>query len=685
MGNFGNAMPQVERIQMPQNQTGNMIAGALQNVSQVSGQYAQQKDQQQREAEAKQKQISLYHDNIAEAEAKVKLDDVLTSEMSEQVTLLKNEVSNGSANATVANESLKKWSDERYKQLEAEMPGHAQQNLKQYWDTNITKQAPGFLPLQLRADAQKSVALVDRVTEIATRYDRKKGREYLESNLATAQIPEADKQERIYKYESARDGMDIDDRITTAVSDKNTVGLQTLITDLDSGKYGYIDGPTAQQKKAQALSRIDAINKQVEVEENKRKTESGKVFNEFKSQVLTGRALDDGYLANVGTAVKGTEHEAEYEFYKQQSTNFQGFGRKSTSQMLELINQQKAKMKNSKTSDAVTEEKVLGVFESLYQEKLNTIKENPNQAVREVGLKVNELSPVELKTNPSSWATKAIDNGVNQLALKDANIKLAPISAEDLPEAKKAFDAMGVNEKLNFIGGLVSQAKQYGTQGHAIWGATLGQLGGGDQSYIMAGIARMNGYKSTSGEDVATAIISGTQALKNKQLIMPNNNLLKEKFSQYVGNTVSGNTANMTFASFKSLYAHLSERDNYQHKDDKAISEDIAKVALGLATGGVYEQGVKYGSQSNGSQIKWKVSKPYGMTDDSFEAKTEQGYRTISKETGISVSDLESLRLRRSAKRSAKGEIQYDLINERGNPLVIGGVAWRINMMGATK
>ncbi|MEG2268804.1 MAG: methyl-coenzyme M reductase, partial [Acinetobacter sp.] len=378
MGNLGNAMPQVERIQMPQNQTGQMIAGALQNVSQVADQYAQQKDQQQREAEAKQKQISLYHDNIAEAEAKVKLDDVLTSEMSEQVTLLKNEVSNGSANATVANESLKKWSDERYKQLEAEMPGHAQQNLKQYWDTNITKQAPGFLPLQLRADAQKSVALVDRVTEIATRYDRKKGLEYLESNLASAQISEADKQERIYKYQSTRDGMDIDDRITTAVSGKDTSDLKTLVTDLDSGKYGYIDGPTAQQKKSQALSRIDAINKQVEVEENKRKTESGKVFNEFKSQVLTGRALDSDYLANVGTAVKGTEHESEYEFYKQQSTNFQSFGRKSTSQMLELINQQKAKMKNSKTSDAVTEEKVLGVFESLYQEKLNTIKENPN-------------------------------------------------------------------------------------------------------------------------------------------------------------------------------------------------------------------------------------------------------------------------------------------------------------------
>lgn len=38
MGNFGNAMPQVGRIQMPQNQSGQMIAGALQNMSQVAQQ-----------------------------------------------------------------------------------------------------------------------------------------------------------------------------------------------------------------------------------------------------------------------------------------------------------------------------------------------------------------------------------------------------------------------------------------------------------------------------------------------------------------------------------------------------------------------------------------------------------------------------------------------------------------------
>jgi hypothetical protein len=683
MGNFGNAMPDVQRIQMPQSQSGQMIAGALQNISQVAGQKAQQKDQQQREAEVSAKRLELYNNQIAEQEAKIKLDDTLTTEMSEQVTQLKNDVSNGTMKAQDANATLQQWSQQRYKQLESEMPGHAQKQLKQYWDDSITKQAPGFLPLQLRADAQKSVQLVDRAFDIATRYDEKQGEEYLDTYLATANMPEAEKAETRQKYKSTRNLISVDGVISNAVSAKDTASLQGLITDLDGGKYAYLDGPTAQQKKAQALSRIDAINKQIEVEENKRKTEAGKVFNEFKSQVLTGRALDDDYLANVGTAVKGTEHEAEYQFFKQQSTNFQSFGRKSTSQMLELINQQKAKMKNSKTSDAVTEEKILAVYESLYQEKLKVGKENANQLVREAGLKVNDLSAAELKANPSSWAQKAIDNGTSQLAIKDANIKLAPISPDDLLEAKKAFESMGVNEKLNFISGLISHSKGI-SGGSSIWGATLGQLGGGDKSYIMAGIARMNGFKSTQGEDVATAIVSGTQLLKNKQMVMPSDEILKQEFGKYVGQSVTGETANMTFAAFKSIYAHLSNRDGYQHKDNKDFNKEVLNTAAGLATGGVYDQG-NFKNVNGGSIKGWKVSKPYGMTDDAFESRLAAGYQVISRSTGISVSDLEGLRLRRSNTTSKNGELQYDLINERGNPLAVKGVSWRINFKGVTK
>lgn len=681
MGNFGNALPQVERIQMPQQS--NAIAQGLAGVSQAVGQYVDAKDKAQQEAELSAKRLELYHNALDEQEAKVKLDDVMTTEMSEQVTLLKNDVSNGAMTADAANQTFKKWSDERYKQLENEMPMHARQNLKNYWDANSTKQTPGFLPLQLRADVQKGVVLADRITDIATRYERDQGREYLKTSLEGLNLPEADKQARLYNYETTRDVLDIDGRISAAVESNNTDELQTLVSDLDNGKYGYIDGQTAQQKKNMALSRIDALNKQAEIQENKRVQVAGKLFNDFKTQVMTGRALDDDYVNNVGESIKGTEYEAEYQFYKQQSLNFGRFSKLSTSEQLKLINEQKAKAKNSKSVDPATEEKILGVYESIYAEKLKTGQNNPNQLVAEAGVQVNTIEPAELKTNPKGAAQKIVDNATSQLALKDNNIKLAPISQEDLPDAKKAFDAMSVNDKLNFIGGLIAESK--GVQGgNAIWGATLGQLGGGDLSYIMAGVARMNNYKSTQGEDVATAIISGTQALKNKQLIMPKDDILKQKFSEYVGNSASGNTANMSFAAFKSIYAHLTERNGYQHKDKDDFDKEIMDSALSMATGGVYAQG-SFKNAVGGKIQDWKVSKPYGMDDTLFEGHLAKGYAQIASQTGLPVSDLESLRLRRSDRRSAKGEIQYDLINERGTPLQVDGAVWRINIEGATK
>ena len=665
MGNFGNAMPEVVRTQMPQRNTG-QLAQAVGNLGQVFQNKAIDRRQKEDAADVSAKNAELYNNQMAEKEGKVKLDDVLTTELSEQITLLKNDVANGAMTADVANKNLQTWSQERFKGLENDLPMHARLDLQNYWSQNVAKNATSFLPLQLSADNKKGEVLADRYLEIGTRMDREAGAEYVKSNIQSLNIPEAQKQALIYKYQGTRDLQDIDGRITSAIENKDTASLQQLVTEMDNGGFGYTDGPTLQQKKAQALSRIDAINKQVEVEENKRLQLAGKAMTEFKSQVMTGRALDDDYLQTMGAAVQGTEYEAEYNFYKSQSTNFQSFGRLSTPEQLKRINAQKAAMKNSKSSDPVTEEKILGVYESILNEKKQTIKDNPNQAVREAGLQTHSLNGGELKSNPKSFAAKAIENGVSQFALKDPNVVVKPIAAEDLPEAKKAFESKSVNDKLNFIGELINQSKGV-PNGSTIWSATLGQLGGGDLSYLMAGVARANNYRSRDGEDVAAAIVSGTQALKNKQLILPKDDLLKAEFNKYVGSTVSGATANMSYAAFKSIYAHLIERNNYIHDDNKTIDDDaksFINTALSLATGGVYEQGVKYGNQKT-----WKVSKPYGMDDDRFERILDTRYAAISQKYQISESELKDLRLRRESQRGPKGQVRYALINERGAPL----------------
>lgn len=675
---------QGREVSQPNLQQHTPITG-LQEMGRSIGGAMNAHEEKLREQEAQQKQIALYHDKINEQEAKVKLDDVMTSEMSEQVTLVKNDVSNGVYNAQKGGETLKKWSDERYKQLEETVPLHAREQFKSYWDESISRQSTDLLPLQLRADAQKSAQLVDRAFDIATRYEEKAGEEYLEIYLATAQMPEARKSEIRQTYKTTRNIMAIDGRISSAVENEDLESLQGLLTDIDANKYGYIDGPTNQQKRNQVLSRIDSIETKQRAEANKRNSEAGKFLNEYKANVLTGRAQDSEYESNIGSLVKGTEYEQEFQFYKAQSVNIQKFANLPTSEMLKRINQQKANMKNTASADAVTEEKLLGVFEGLYKDKLETAKNNPNQIVRETGLQVHSLSGAELKSNPSSWVSKAVQNGTSQLALKDPNVKVRPISAEDLPEAKKAFDSLSVQGKLDFIAQLQSQSK-----GHAnaatIWGATLGQLGGGDQNYIAAGLVRSNGFKSTDNRDLATSIVNGTQLLKNKQLIMPKEADLKVKFNDYVGNTVSGTTANNLFNVFKAVYADTMDARGFQHTAADALpDDDIIKTALSMATGGVYSQNGSFKNYANGDVKKWKVSKPYGMSDDSFEDRLDSGYAGISKSTGISESELKTLRLRQSTARTKKGEIQYDLINERGKPLVVNGVQWRIYMNGVTK
>ena len=105
MGNFGNAMPEVQRIAVPQNnldQLGSAIANA---GSSVHGAF-QEIDKQKQEAELSAKRLELYNNELAKQGAKVKLDDIMTTEMNEQVTLVKNGVSNGDYNAKAGQDAL---------------------------------------------------------------------------------------------------------------------------------------------------------------------------------------------------------------------------------------------------------------------------------------------------------------------------------------------------------------------------------------------------------------------------------------------------------------------------------------------------------------------------------------------------------------------------------------------------
>ncbi len=684
MGNFGNAMPQVERIQMPQDQSGQMIAGALQNAGNTISQIAQKRDEEQRQQEITNKNIELYQNKLQTQEAQLKLDESLTTDFSDKVADIKNRVGNGDINAQQADEELKTWSADKFSQLKTELPGHSQQELQQYWDSNVNRQRGSFFPLQLKATEQKGVVLSDRYFDVATRMGREDGKNYLLQNLSTLPLSQAQKESMALKYESTRDIIEVNKSITDAVAANDISALEQTATGLKDKKY--LDGTTVQKYQTEITSKIAALQQKQQVNENKRLNEAEKVLNDFKQNVLTGQNLDLSYQNNVETAVKGTALEGEYEFYKKQSSDFIRFSKLSTNQQLAEINQRKVKQKESSSADPVAENKILSTYQSIYDAKLKTNREDPTQALREKGIQLPEVNALDMKVNPAQFTKNLVTIGSYQVAQRnvDSNATIKPIPNEVLSDAKKSWEEATPNQKIDLISNLISQSRGI-KGGNSIWGAAIGQLSNGDQAYIMAGLARMKGYRSDAGLDVATAIIAGKQALKNKQMIQPKDDLLKQKFNEYVGQSSTGVTANLNFEAYKSIYAYLTERDAQQHKDADEYKKDIGDTALSLATGGVYTQDGDFRDRNNRDINNWKVSKPYGMADSTFEAKIRAGYKTISQQTGISVNELQNYRLSRSEKKTAQNELLYDLINERGQPLAAKGHEWRIRFQGVTK
>ncbi|HDI2525665.1 TPA: methyl-coenzyme M reductase [Acinetobacter baumannii] len=656
----------------------------LAEIGRSIGGAVQARDDQQRQQEVTAKNLELFNNQLAEKEGKLKLDESLSTDFNDKVVDIKNRLGNGVITTQQADEELNTWSNAKFSELQNSLPGHAQEDLKKYWDSNVTRQRTSFLPLQLRADEQKGGVLADRFFDVATRMDREAGKEYLLKNIVGLPLSEAQKSELTNKYETTRDIMDINSRITTAIAQNSVEGLQEVATGLKD--YKFIDGSAVQKFQTEIQSKITTLQQRQQVQENKRINEAEKVVNEFIQSTLTGRPLDLKYQNDVEQAVKGTPSEAKYQFYKKQSADFMRFQGLTTDQQLAEINSRKAKMKNSSSADPVAENKILATYQSIYDNKLKTAKENPTQALREKGIELPEVNPLTLKVNPSDFAKNIVTIGSYQVAQrdKDPNATIKPIPNEALPAAKQAWEEATVDQKLNLISSMIAQTKGV-KDGVKIWGAALGQLGGGNSNYVMAGVAKANGYRSTEGRELANSIVIGTQLLKNKQLIMPKEDDMREAFNKYVGQTLTGTNANNAYEVFKAVYADTMNERGFSHSSkDEAPNKKILNTALGMATGGVYTQPTSFRNYRGDKVSDWKVTKPYGITDDAFEAQLEKGYQTISKQTGISVNNLKEFRLRQG-KPSSTGAIQYDLINERGQQLVVKNAIWRITMDGVTK
>lgn len=680
MGNFGNALPQVQQTQLPQNNL-NELGSALGNVANTATQInAKNREESDRNDVAlKMAELSAFKKD--EQKSQLDIDNSLTTDVNDAFVDIKNRVANGTITAQQANDELTKKSEDIYKNIEPNIPLAMQQNMKDYWDQNINKSRSTFAPLQIRADENMQQVNLDRASQVYGRYiNREEGANKFNSYVDGLIIPQTQKVEAKRNFAATQEYNQVQDEITTATANGDIAALDGVITGL--GKKTYLTEEKVQDIRKHILSVKTSLQNKADAEERRRVSESGKILTDFETQVRSGLPLDDTYIANARQAVAGTPNEGEFNFYYAHYGKIQSFTKLNTADQLTAINHFKTQLQNTKTSNPADAQKLLNVYEDLYDQKKKTYNNDPNQAASENGLKVYDVKGLELKTSPSSFIDKVVHNGINQVALrsKDGNVKILPISPAALPDAQREFNAMGVTQKLNFIGGLLQKTKGV-SDGNKVWGAVLGQLSGGDQIYTAAGLAQINGYKSTQGRSVATSIVTGAQLLKNKGFYMPKEDDLHKYFNEQVGQTVSGTAANNMYNVFRSIYADtLNQRGELHAGKDETLNKSAAQTAVSLATGGIYTQDKTFRNYMGNDLSDWKVSKPWGMTDSKFNAALEKGYKGVSQYTKIPVADLKGYRLHQSSSRTAQGELQYDLLDERGNPLTKDGHIWRIRI-----
>lgn len=653
LGNFGNVLPEVQRTPTQSVSSGQIIANAVGNVA---GQFIQRK--QQENAVLKQEQERdenlLYVGQTAKMNSDI---EMLDRGITEQIGL--NQMTYDDA-ISYRKENLEQIRS-RYQE---KIPASKKNQFDSSYDAISYDSANRLLPVAMQAKKAQDIQKVEGIVEDALKSnDKNKGAALVQSALNVSSL-QADKQtEAMRNYGRRWDNNTATQRFIQLSEDGDIESLKTEYSMKSlTSNYPDMTQEDALKQYNSAQSEIGRIEKRNEVELKKREDLAKKSLDDYKSAVFAAgsRGLDESVENTTLDMVKGTPYEAEYKFYQSQSHNFTKFGQLSVTEQNRQIAKIEASLASNKSVDPETDNKILSAYKSINADKTANL-DNPNQLIRNLGANVETIQPLDLLTNPTKATKSIVSNALSQMNLGESGLKLSPIPQEDVPALKDAWGKASVDQRLNIISSLISGTKN-AKNGKAIWNAALGQITGNNKAYAMAGVARMNGYYAqidgVKTDDVASAIINGENLLKDKSRTRPDPKLLDAEYDKYVGLSSTGETAALSRAAFHSLYEHLSVRDNYQHKDNKDYDKRIAKLALGLATGGVYTQ-TKYKGND------WKVSLPYGMKEEDFENILDVQYDRAAKVLKTTPQELKQYRLARAG-LSSTGRVMYAMLYDNG-------------------
>lgn len=611
MGNFGNAMPQVGRIQMPQNQSGQMIAGALQNMSQV----AQQQHEREKLAQEKQK---------IEQDKKDKADFALqSSKIGADISLVDDDLlikmQSGELTFDESVQQRQKSLETIKGQYKEAIPKTYNQAFDNYFEQHSYQSASKYLPIAQKAEQQQSIVQLKSMTENYLKNPDANDQEVqvgLQTYAQSKGLSQAYVDDTFSEYKNKRSGNDVNTFYLAHKTD-NTKLAELTTPEAVIAKHPNLTQEQAVYWSGRAISQIDQNQKAYERQQKEVESDAKDASTEMRNDIETGLIPSESVINARLARVKGTTYEKEFVQYSGALVEVQKFMRLGPDQREAYLSKKRSEAQNTAQDNAKDVSWNLNLLSKTHENMLGYEKNNSTLAY---SIKTGqELTPVPTTSiimgDPE--AIKALAKNIKTIhagnILDGVTGSLNPLSTQQQSELKQFWGKAKPGDKLSLLTNIYKSSAGNANASRDMINSIAGENG----AYRLSASLNNGGL-----QDIAGQIVTG-QDLIEKGLVKVDENSLRTHTESYLAGITSPGKPDFQIYldSVKANYAYLVQKsekvtDTKGSILNKTIDEDLFNKAILSVTGGKYTTGGFFGSKS-------VVLRPHTVGEKSFREQLE--------------------------------------------------------------
>lgn len=619
MGNFGNAMPQVERIQMPENQSGQMIANSLQNVGNTLEQV--NKEKINKEVEAKKTELLMNDQQYKQDTASYVQQ---SSNFGADIDLMDADITARIQSGTLATDAAVQERQAALEKIKQQYMPNIPSTRKMDFDRFIEKtsyqSASKYMPVALQAARSQGAAQLSEISDnlLKSSTNLEDGEKSIREFGISKNLPIGTVEAAVNKYKNTSATNGANAWFNGAMNDNQQ--LSTMTTPENILKvYPNLTQEQAIDWSKRSLSRIAQNNKAAE-SQHKELVSIGKssLSSYWDSITSSIPATDDVKAKWMNSVINSGDPELiqQYKNYSNNEVEARTLATMPPDARLTYITKQQTQLQNNPQSDPKAAELRLKLLQETHNKMLGYEKNNAPMAYAIATGREIPVVPTTLLAQGDPSAIEALKKNIITISTarqqRGATGSSNPLAQQQISEMQQYVSTANSAQKLQ-LGSSLFKA----SAGNANAARDMINSVFGDKNSIRWAISLNNRNLPV----IANQVVSG-QDLLDKNLVKLNDNGLNYQVTEYLKGIASPGSPEykVYFDSVKANYAYLAQKsekltDKSGKLDAKNIDPDLFNKAILEVTGGKFTSG-GWGSKST-------VLRPHTVSEKSFQDQLE--------------------------------------------------------------